>query len=110
MRFPLLASVIIGAFSIGLVGHAAAAAPQSEADFFRGKTITYIVATAPGGGYDTYGRLLVRNMQKYLPATRILLKNIPGAGNIVGTNTIYAARPDGLTFGIFNTGLIYSQM
>ena len=38
------------------------------------------------------------------------VKNVPGAGNIVGANTIYAARPDGLTFGIFNTGLLYSQM
>jgi tripartite-type tricarboxylate transporter receptor subunit TctC len=108
MRSPLLASVIIGALSLAFAGRALA--QPSEADFFRGKTITYIVATAPGGGYDTYGRLLVRNMQKYLPQTRILVKNIAGAGNIVGTNTIYAARPDGLTFGIFNTGLIYSQM
>jgi tripartite-type tricarboxylate transporter receptor subunit TctC len=108
MRSPLLATVMIGALSLAFAGRAAAQA--SEADFFRGKTITYIVATAGGGGYDTYGRLLVRSMSKYMPGTRILVKNVPGAGNIIGANTIYAARPDGLTFGIFNTGLIYSQM
>ena len=79
-------------------------------DMFKGKTITYIVATSPGGGYDTYGRLIVRHLQKYLPGSRILVKNVAGAGNIIGANQIYTARPDGLTIGMFNTGLIYDQL
>ena len=87
-----------------------APAYAADSEMFKGKTITYIIATGPGGGYDTYGRLLSRFLQKYLPGTRILVKNVPGAGHIVGANTIYAARPDGLTFGTFNTGLIYDQL
>jgi tripartite-type tricarboxylate transporter receptor subunit TctC len=87
-----------------------ALAQNADADFFRGRTISYIVATTAGGGYDTYGRLLVRHMEKYLPETRIIVRNVPGAGNIIGANMIYVARPDGLTFGTFNTGLLYSQM
>ena len=79
-------------------------------DMFKGKTITYIVATSPGGGYDTYGRLIARYMQRHLPGSRIVVKNVPGAGNIIGANTIYAAKPDGLTIGMFNTGLIYDQL
>jgi len=31
------------------------------------------------------------------------VRNVPGAGHIVGANTIYAAKPDGLTIGMFNT-------
>ena len=31
---------------------------QNGVAFYKGKTVTYIVATAPGGGYDTYGRLV----------------------------------------------------
>ena len=89
---------------------AMAFAQNPDAEFFRGKTVNYIVATGPGGGYDTYGRLLTRYMAKYMPGTTFVVRNIPGAGNIIGVNTIYRARPDGLTFGIFNTGLIYSQM
>ena len=104
-RIPIAAAAVLWAGTLGQ-----AAAQSTDADFFRGRTITYIVATAPGGGYDTYGRLLVRYMEKYLPGTRILVRNVPGAGNIIGANTIYTARPDGLTFGTFNTGLIYSQM
>jgi tripartite-type tricarboxylate transporter receptor subunit TctC len=92
-----------------------AAAPPSKAagsaeEFYKGKTITYIVATAPGGGYDTYGRLIARYMNRYMPDSKIIIRNIPGAGHVVGANTIYAARPDGLTIGTFNTGLIYMQL
>ena len=29
-----------------------AAQAQTGADFYKGKTVTYIVSTAPGGGYD----------------------------------------------------------
>jgi putative tricarboxylic transport membrane protein len=87
--------------------------PGSQASaqaFFRGKTITYIVATSPGGGYDTYGRLVARYMSKYLPGTKIIVRNLPGAGHVIGADTIYAAKPDGLTIGTFNTGLIYMQL
>jgi tripartite-type tricarboxylate transporter receptor subunit TctC len=83
---------------------------QTGADFYKGKTVTYIVATAPGGGYDLYGRLITEYMQKYLPGSTFVVKNVPGAGHLVGTNTIYNSRADGLTIGTFNTGLIYSQI
>ena len=86
------------------------AAAQTGAEFYKGKTVTYIVATAPGGGYDLYGRLVAEFMQKYLPGSTFVVKNLPGAGHLVGTNTIYASKPDGLTIGTFNTGLIYNQL
>ncbi|HXF54445.1 MAG TPA: tripartite tricarboxylate transporter substrate-binding protein [Hyphomicrobiaceae bacterium] len=83
---------------------------QTGADFYKGKTVTYIVATAPGGGYDLYGRLVADYMQKYLPGSTFVVKNMPGAGHLVGANAIYASPPDGLTIGTFNTGLIYNQL
>ena len=49
-------------------------------------------------------------MQKYLPGSTFVVKNVPGAGHIVGANTIYASKPDGLTIGTFVTGLIYNQL
>ncbi len=82
----------------------------AQSNLFDGKTITYIVATKPGGGYDTMGRLVSRYLEKHLPGSRIIVKNVPGAGHLVGAKTIYAADPDGLTIGSFNTGLIYTQM
>lgn len=97
--------------AVAFMGAAISASAQTaDTDFFEGKTITYIVAVGPGGGYDAYARLLTRHLSKYMPETRIIVRNVPGAGHIVGTNTIYAARPDGLTIGTFSTGLVYSQL
>ncbi|MCL6593005.1 MAG: hypothetical protein K6T31_03435, partial [Alicyclobacillus sp.] len=78
--------------------------------FYNGKTVTLVVATGPGGGYDTYGRLLAPYLQKYLPGSTVIVKNVPGAGHIIGANYIYEQKPDGLTLGTFNNGLIISQL
>ena len=99
-----LAGGLIAA-SITMPAHA-----QGGADYFKGKTVTYIVATAAGGGYDLYGRLVAEYMQRYLPGSTFIVRNLPGAGHLVGANTIYASRADGLTIGTFNTGLIYNQL
>ena len=102
--------ILITCIALLLAGNAPLRAAESAQDFFKGKTITYIVATSPGGGYDSYGRLVARYMNKYLPGSKIIIRNLPGAGHVIGANTIYAARPDGLTIGTFNTGLIYLQL
>lgn len=106
-RTTLGARLVAVGLSLGLAAPAWAADP---ADFYKGKTVTYIVATSAGGGYDSYGRLVADFMQKYLPGSTFVVKNMPGAGHLIGANAIYASKPDGLTIGTFNTGLIYSQM
>ena len=95
-------------FSLSLAGTVFAA--SADLDFYKGKVVTYIVATKPGGGYDAYARLIGRYLQKHLPGSTVIVKNIPGAGHIIGANETYLAKPDGLTIGTFNTGLIYSQI
>jgi len=98
------------AVGLGLAFSVPSAAAPADANYFKGKTVYYVVATGAGGGYDTYGRLIARFMQKYLPGSRFIVRNVPGAGHIIGANTIYTARGDGLTIGMFNTGLIYNQL
>ena len=106
-RHPLC-TLTGAAMAISLATSAAHA--QSGTEFFKGKTLTYIVATAPGGGYDNYARLIIEPMQKALPGSTIIVKNMPGAGHLIGANAVYASKPDGLTIGTFNTGLIYNQL
>ena len=92
---------------------AASCASQAEAvdaSYFRGKTITIIVATNPGGGFDTDARLLAQVLGPYLGCT-ILVQNMPGGGHIVGTNYVWNSRPDGFTIGMANIpGLIAGQI
>ena len=101
----------VGAFCLVLLaGLFLIGAAQADSSLFDGKTITYIVATKPGGGYDTMGRLVAKYLEKHLQGSRVIVKNMPGAGNLIGAKTIFAATPDGLTIGTFNTGLINSQL
>ena len=99
--------IVAGAALIGLT---MAAYAQSAEDFYRGKVVTYIVATAPGGGYDAYARLISRYIGKYLAGAKVIVLNVPGAGHIVGADEVYVAKPDGLTIGTFNTALIFAQL
>jgi tripartite-type tricarboxylate transporter receptor subunit TctC len=65
---------------------------------FAGKRVTIIVPFSPGGGSDTLSRYLSPFFQKYLPGNpAIIVRNVPGAGSIKGSNMIEEVKKDGLT-------------
>ena len=97
-------SVVAGLLLVGV--------PQASADeFYKGKTIRFIVGFAPGGGYDTYTRVVARHIGKHIqgnPAT--VVENMEGAGSMIAANTLYRnTEPDGLTVGVFNSALVLRQ-
>ena len=102
--------LLLGLASLSAVVLSAPALAASGAAYFKGKTIIYIVATGAGGGYDFYGRLISQYMERALPGSTIIVKNVPGAGHIIGASQIYNSKANGLTIGTFNTGLIYQQV
>ena len=69
----------------------------SGAGFFAGRTVTYIVPTGPGGGYDTYARLIGRHLERHLAGARVVIRNVPGAAHQIGVDELFHAAPDGLT-------------
>ncbi|MFQ5873626.1 MAG: Bug family tripartite tricarboxylate transporter substrate binding protein [Dehalococcoidia bacterium] len=80
-------------------------------EFYKGKVIRFIVAASPGGGYDTYTRLIARYIGKYIPGEpATLVQNMPGGRMLIGANYINRrAKADGLTLGIFNNSLIVQK-
>src|SRR5437868_4578370 len=81
---------------------------QTEPVSFAGKQVKVLVGYSPTGfGYDTYGRLLVRHMGKYLPGNPSLLpQNRPGAGSLNLANYLYNAAPrDGTEIAIVGRGV-----
>lgn len=74
------------------------------ADFYRGKTITMLVASGVGGGYDTYARVFARHATKYIPGNpTIIAKNMPAAGGLAAASTLYNnVDRDGLTIAAFS--------
>jgi len=68
-------------------------------DFYAGKSITMLVGSAPGGGYDVYSRLIARHWSNYIPGNpSIVIRNMPAAGSLVAMNALANASPkDGTT-------------
>lgn len=87
-----------------------AMAADNGAEYFKGKTIEWVIGSAPGGGHDFFARLFAQHFEKGLPGVNVVNRNRPGAGHIIAANLVYAAPPNGLTIGSFSTGLVYSQI
>ncbi len=77
-------------------------AQQSVADFYRGKTIDFIVGTETGSSYDSFARLLAKHMK--IPGDPgFVVRSMPGAGHIKATNYLYTtAAKDGTVIGMIS--------
>lgn len=80
--------------AIALLGGLAAAAAdsaaaQSVAQFYKGRQVTMVVGTAPGGINDISARFAARYLGKYIPGNpAIVVENQPGAGGITSANRL----------------------
>jgi tripartite-type tricarboxylate transporter receptor subunit TctC len=86
-------------------------ATATAQEFYKDKTIRFIVGQAAGGGYDTYTRTIARFIGKYIPGgPAIIVDNMTGAGSLVAANYLYNnAKPDGLTIANWNSALVFNQ-
>lgn len=85
-----IASRILGAFSCGLAALPLYVAPVLAQADFRGETISIQIGYGPGGGYDTYGRVLARHLGRFIPGNpSVVPKNMPGAGSLRAANYVY---------------------
>ena len=98
------------AASLAFAGFCGGAAQAQS--YYEGKTLRMVVGLAPGGGFDTYARVIGRHLGKHIPGKpTVIVDNMPGAGSILMTNHLYkVAKPDGLTVGHFNGAIILGQI
>lgn len=89
-----------------LVSPAAAQGSGAES-FYRGKTITLLVATSPGGNFDFNGRLAARHLGRFMPGNpNVVVQNVPGAGGLLLAQRLAnTAERDGLTIAIIERGV-----
>lgn len=80
----------------------------TQSDFYRGKTITIIQDSTPGGVGHLRTNALVGVLRKHIPGNpTIITQFMPGAGGRVAANHLYnTARADGLTIGRVSSGLL----
>jgi tripartite-type tricarboxylate transporter receptor subunit TctC len=105
-----LAAALISAAAIACMAGPVAA--QSDADFYKGKTVTIYIGYGAGGGYDLYSRLLARHLGKHLAGKpNVIPKNEPGAGSFKLANELYNVMPkDGTALGMIGESLVISQV
>jgi tripartite-type tricarboxylate transporter receptor subunit TctC len=100
----VMGSACLLAVSVGAAGaqvQGTQTQPQTVADFYKGKTITMIVGSDVGGGYDLTARTVARYLGRYIPGhPGIIVQNKPGASSIVAANYVYEISPkDGTVIG-----------
>jgi tripartite-type tricarboxylate transporter receptor subunit TctC len=78
----------------------ASAAAQPVEEFYKNRTITLIVSSDVGGGFDAYSRTLARHITRHIPgAPNIVVQNMPGAGSLTALNYLSNIAPrDGSVF------------
>lgn len=82
------------------------------ADFYKDRTITFIIGSAPGGGYDTYSRLVASHLGRQIGGRPpIIPQNVPGAGSIRAANYLYNVAPkDGTVIGMVDEAIFLNQI
>src|SRR5439155_1394147 len=94
-----------------LAGLAAPARAQTVEEFYKGKTISFIIGYSPGGGYDVFARLVARHMGNHIPGKpQIVPRNMPGAGSRSAAASMFSVQPkDGTVLATGDQSLSLAQ-
>lgn len=107
---PDIRQIIFGLVLASALPHGAAADPV--ADFYRNQTITLLVGSNTGGGYDAYARPTARHLGRFIPGEpNIAIKYMPAAGSIPAANTLFSVSSrDGLTLGMVQRHVPFERL
>ena len=94
MKKALQSTALAVAASLAL---AVPASAQSVESFYKGATVTVLIAGTPGGGFDAYSRLMAQYLPQFLPGKpNMIAQNMAGAGGLTLANYLYnVAKRDG---------------
>jgi len=77
------------------------------AQFYKGKTITMIINYPAGGPSDIEGRIVAQHLPGHIAGKpNIVIRNVGGAGGVIGANQLGEAQPNGETLGFFTLDVI----
>jgi tripartite-type tricarboxylate transporter receptor subunit TctC len=99
----LLAVAVIG----GCAVWPASAGAQSVEQFYRGRTLTLVVGTSPGGINDLSARIVARHIGRFIPGNpNVIVQDLPGGGGLVTANRLYnSAERDGSVLAKIERGV-----
>ena len=79
---------------------------------FPARDINFVIPYGPGGGFDTYVRILTKPMQRFLPnKVNVVPLNVEGAGGGKAWSQVFHDRPDGYNITVVSvTGALVLQL
>ncbi len=85
-----------------LVSSSTAVSADPIADFYKGKTISLIISSAEGGGYDIAGRVVTEYLSRHIPGNpTVIARNMPGASGMRAADYMFnVAARDGTVISI----------
>jgi tripartite-type tricarboxylate transporter receptor subunit TctC len=90
----------------------ASASAAAAEDFYKDKTIDFIVGGNAGGGYDVYARAIARHLPRHIPgAPTIVVKNMQGGGSAKAASfLVLQGAKDGTMIGAVFPGAIMEPL
>lgn len=87
--------VTIFTVAVGILSNQYQRASADDAsDLFHGQTTRLLIGAGPGGGYDTYGRLVARHIGRYIPGNPVIVpQNVTSAPSLTLTNFLFNSAP-----------------
>ena len=107
-----LAAVALVSALAGGAAQAQVSSQDAVANFYRGRNVTLLIGSSPGGGYDLYGRLIARFMGRHIPGNpQVIVQNMPGAASNVAAAYVYNVAPkDGTVMGEIFMGAVVEPL
>jgi tripartite-type tricarboxylate transporter receptor subunit TctC len=82
------------------------------ADFYKGRTISWILSAGPGGGYSSYALAFAPYFSAHIPGNpNIVVQNMPGGGGIRAMLYLNDVAPkDGTTLGLVHSSVPFAPL
>jgi tripartite-type tricarboxylate transporter receptor subunit TctC len=91
---------------------ATGAQAQDAGDFFKDKSMTMLIGSDAGGGYDLAGRLIAQHLSRFVPGHPVFVpRNMPGASSVRAAEWFANVAPkDGTVVGMFQPTIITNKL
>ena len=102
-------------FALGFAA-AMSLATQARADatedFYKGRTVTWVLSAGEGGGYSSYARVFAQALERSIPGNpKVVIQNMPGAGGIRASMHLYSIAPkDGSVIGLVHSSVPFAPL
>jgi tripartite-type tricarboxylate transporter receptor subunit TctC len=96
--------------ALAILSSAASADPIE--DFYKGRSINWILSAGAGGGYASYAHAFAPFLSKHIPGNpNIVIQNMPGASGLKTANFMYTTAPrDGTVIASTHASVLTSQL